>query len=647
MRLESASDIPTRSLNLYRNSLFFFVLIFASSWGAYALAQEASNPPAVSEKGQEDGTASVDKEEVDEQSLLDELTEEMNAEKDQWEVVEGVEAPSFPYVEHNGSFRFRADYFLRPHLGIAGLTSDGQTTITTSGMLPPLNQNFTNARNPDSQLSSEERSDDSIAGANIRLRYSPIIHVDNWLRIHSTVDILDNLVLGSTPDYAELRPDASFALFAGSQSPPSDGRNSVSDSIRVKEAFANVDTLLGNLRAGRMASHWGLGMLANGGKGLDADYGDYVDRVLFTTRLGSVYTALAWDFVSEGIIATDPAYAFGQAYDADQLDDVTEAVLAIFQRPMTDEEKAERQRVLFDARKPVFDWGIYTVFRAQKFDVSTESQPTYAPQVTNSQGYSTANTATSDNYDDFAFVKREGWGVIPDAWARFQWSPARGQLLRIETEWAMVIGEVENVNFIAGADPTLEPKDIEQWGGVLQTEYQASGNFSVFFESGIASGDDAEYFGVLDQVNYHVEGDNNQKAKNTKITNFKFDRGYYVDMLLFREAIGAVTNTYYFKPGLMYDLFDSKEDDLGFRFDILTAFAMEPEATPGNDPWYGIEFDTQLFYQERNRFRADLSWGTLVPGPAFDLIDGYLGAAGSQQVTDFAMTVQARMFVMF
>ena len=274
--------------------------------------------------------------------------------------------------------------------------------------------------------------------------------------------------------------------------------------------------------------------------------------------------------------------------------------------------------------------------------MSSVNQPSYAPEVSNSLGLPQTNTVTNKNYDDFTFVKREGWGVIPDIWARFQWSPARGQLLRIETEWAMVIADVENVEVISDNNPSPEPRDIEQWGGVLQTEYQASGNFSVFLESGVASGDDAEYFGVLDQVNYEVEG-----VKNTKITNFKFDRGYYVDLLLFREAIGAVTNTYYFKPGIMYDLFDSQEDDLGFRFDILTAFAMEPEATPGNDPWYGIEFDTQLFYQERNRFRADLSWGTLVPGPAFDLIDGYLGAAGSQQVTDFAMTVQARMFVMF
>lgn len=581
---------------------------------------------------------------VDEKSLLDELTEEMNADEEQWKVVEGVTAPSFPYVEHNGSFRFRADYFLRPHMGIVGRASN--STITTGGMLPPLNQNIFNAEDSASQLSSSEKSEESIAGANIRFRYAPIIHVDDWLRIHSTVDILDNLVLGSTPDYAELRPDASFTLFAGSQAPPTSGRNSLSDSLRVKEVYANVDTLLGNLRVGRMASHWGTGILANGGKDLDSDFGDYVDRVLFTTRLGKVYTAFAWDFVSEGIIASNPDYYFGQPYDADQLDDVTEVVAALFQRPLTDEEKAERQRVLYEAHRPVFDWGVYTVFRSQKYDISNENQPTYAPTVLNAQSNPVVNTATTETYDKFKLVERNGWGVIPDFWARFMWSPSHNELLRIETEWAMVIGHVDNVDYTAEAGAEGSEKDIEQWGGVVQTEYQPNGNVSIFLESGVASGDDAEYLGVLDQVNYG-SSTGGEVGSNKKITNFKFDRGYNVDLLLFREVIGAVTNAYYFKPGVQYDLFDSKEDDLGFRVDILTAFAMEPEATPGNDPWYGIEFDAQMFYAERNRFRADLSWGTLIPGPAFDLLDGFNGSTGTQGVADFAMTVQARLFVLF
>jgi hypothetical protein len=119
--------------------------------------------------------------------------------------------------------------------------------------------------------------------------------------------------------------------------------------------------------------------------------------------------------------------------------------------------------------------------------------------------------------------------------------------------------------------------------------------------------------------------------------------------MLFREAIGAVTNAVYFKPGIQYDLFDSVEDSLGARLDIITAMPLEPEALPNPEAtWYGIEFDMSLFYEERNRFRADITWGTLLPGDAFDLPAGWDGAgAPAAKADDFAMTVQGRFILMF
>ena len=67
-----------------------------------------------------------------------------------------------------------------------------------------------------------------IAGANIRLRYQPTIHVAPTVRIHATFDILDNLVLGSLPDGGRItgsddpiKPDVPKIAFSGSQLPPS------------------------------------------------------------------------------------------------------------------------------------------------------------------------------------------------------------------------------------------------------------------------------------------------------------------------------------------------------------------------------------------------------------------------------------------
>jgi uncharacterized protein (TIGR04551 family) len=582
---------------------------------------------------------------LDGASLLDELTEEMDTSNEGWDAAEETAAPSYPHVEHHGYFRFRADYFHDAHLGIVGRTAE-QNTITpsTTGILPPLSNNKLNSGSSsvfESQLSEEERKGSEIASANIRFRYSPTLHVADWLRIHSTLDILDNLVLGSTPDYASFRPDSPLVLFSSSQAPPIAGENAPMNSIQVKEAYAEVATALGTFRAGRMASHWGLGMLANGGRDMDADSGDYVDRVLLTTRLFGVYVATMWDFVGEGILASHDEHHFGQPWDADQADDVTEAVFALFQRPMTDGDRIERRRALYERHEPVFDWGLYLVYREQDYDLSAGHQPTYAPKDANGN-----STSVATHYDEYDYIRRGGWGVIPDLWMRFQWSPSYGEYLRIEAEAAVVYGALENATEAALTDPDFQSRDILQWGGALEMEYRPNGNLSFHLDGGIASGDDAEYFGVLDQVNFYEESDGSV-TKNAKLTNFRFDRNYHVDQLLFREVIGAVTNAWYVKPGIQYDLFDSADDALAARVDVLTAFAMEKEATPGNDGFYGVEIDTMLFYEEMNRFRADILWSTLLPGAALDLAEGLNQAAERQTASDFAMTIQARLFLMF
>lgn len=579
-------------------------------------------------------------------SLLDELTEELDKEGEDegWNVLEEEQPKTYPYIEHDGYFRFRADMFYRLHLGTIGTGANGET-ITTTGFYPPLTRNKVNA-DPKSQLDSDTRDENTIAGANIRFRYSPTIHVADWLRVKSTFDVLDNIVLGSTPDYAYLRPDSPLVLFAGGQASPEAGRNALVDAVRVKEAYAEINAIFGLLRAGRMASHWGLGILANGGTELDSDYGDYVDRVLLVTRLYGIYIGVAWDFVGEGLIAQDTDQYFGQPHDADQQDDVLEVVATVFQRPMTQEEKDQRQQLLTVDRAPAFDWGVYTVYRQQNFDAISDNQPTYAPTVTGATGFPTVNTVTPETYDKFKFVKRNGWAVIPDLWLKFEWQPTFGQRLLIELEAAFIYGEVDQT---VDNPEDAKKKTITQWGGVLKSSYE-TGGLLVGLEAGVASGDDAEYFGVLDRVNFAAGKDASAggggTVTNEKITNFKFDKNYYVDLIMFRELIGAVTNAYYVKPSVQYDLFDSADDALGGRVDIITAFAMEKEATPGNEAWYGIEFDASLFYEEKNKFRADLAWGTFVPGGAFDLPAGFNGATNAIGA-EFAMTLQGRIFLMF
>ena len=111
------------------------------------------------------------------------------------------------------------------------------------------------------------------------------------------VDVLDNTIMGSTPDSlinyrrpgvrTNLAPTG--ALYT-TQDPPELGRNSLVTSIRAKRAWGEVDSEFGSLRFGRMPWHFGRGIAFNNGNCPDCDGGTTVDRIMGITQL----TATRW-----------------------------------------------------------------------------------------------------------------------------------------------------------------------------------------------------------------------------------------------------------------------------------------------------------------------------------------------------------------
>src|SRR5262249_51527319 len=195
--------------------------------------------------------------------------------------------------------------------------------------------------------------DKSQAGANMRFRVNPELHVSDNVRVLSQIDMLDNLVLGSTPGGFANRPSSTAATpntpstgyqringyayapiggVATTQVPPTSGINSFQNSIAVKRAWGEYATPLGQLRFGRMPSHWGLGILENSGDTYDSDWQSTVDRIMFTTGIKSLdlYFSGAWDFPNEGATsATIESVVGGQPYDLAQLDDVNQYVAMV------------------------------------------------------------------------------------------------------------------------------------------------------------------------------------------------------------------------------------------------------------------------------------------------------------------------------
>src|SRR6185436_4852806 len=148
--------------------------------------------------------------------------------------------------------------------------------------------------------------DKSQAGANMRFRLNPELHVSDNLRVMSQIDMLDNLVLGSTPAgfanrasaaanantpaYQRINgyPYAPIGGVSNTQVQPTTGINSFQNSVNVKRAWGEYATPLGQLRFGRMPSHWGLGILENSGDTYDSDWQSTVDRIMFTTGFRSL-----------------------------------------------------------------------------------------------------------------------------------------------------------------------------------------------------------------------------------------------------------------------------------------------------------------------------------------------------------------------
>jgi uncharacterized protein (TIGR04551 family) len=557
-------------------------------------------------------------------------TEEMNklldAQRDgakagSWEDEEPVRKPTFPWFEHHGYFRFRADFFHNGHLSTV---IPGDAKSGSSGLPAPLTENAINNDGTDARVASQDAKVN--AGANIRLRYSPTLHLTEDMRIRATFDVLDNLVLGSTPDFDGnlRRPDVPLSAFNQNQAPPSDGTNGFRDGIRVKEAYGEFQPAF-VLRVGRQASNWGLGILANsnmkhGQLDVDDDFGDYTDRALLLFKVFDIYVAAAWDYVYAGAISDDPAQAFGQPKDLGTADDVNQYVISLFQRPLSEADKEKRRADIYERFLPSFDWGLYAVYRTQEFDLD------------NTSFEAARENGGALEYDNLGLVPRNAWALIPDLWFRYEQRFDFYQGLRLELELVTIMGAVDNVNNELGGPDSA--RDLQQFGAAFEAQYDY-GQLSLGLDAGFATGDSAEGFGVLDR-NTLSEQDG---SPNSDVTAFKFDRDYQVDLILFREVIGTVTNALYVKPWVAYDFFDQPEKAFGLRLDALYAQALVPEATPGNEAFLGFETDLRLFYHNNDGFKADLETGLLLPGGALN----YRPVDGNNRDAELAFTLQGRL----
>ncbi|HEY6098478.1 MAG TPA: TIGR04551 family protein, partial [Anaeromyxobacter sp.] len=237
-------------------------LILAS--GA-ARAQQKEEPPPGKPAELDPRTRAIVKEEVEKakEEIRNEVRAEMQGAQAAAEFLGAVaEGPKLEFLELDGYLRFRGDVLDDFALGRAA-DSAGYRIFPT-----PLRARGNTG---------------TLATANMRLRLEPTLNVSEYVRVRAQVDVLDNYVMGSSAGPLFDLPGSPYPVPFYGSSRALDPNDPTSDraAILPKRAWAEVQTPVGLLSFGRMPSHWGLGILANDGSGLDQDYGDTVDRLQF------------------------------------------------------------------------------------------------------------------------------------------------------------------------------------------------------------------------------------------------------------------------------------------------------------------------------------------------------------------------------
>lgn len=452
----------------------------------------------------------------------------------------------------------------------------------------------------------------SQAGANLRFRLNPELHISDNLRVLSQIDILDNLVMGSTPEgYNTIVTDQGTVVrqrngyqplgaFDNTQAPPSAGVNGLKDSVRVKRAWGEYLTPAGMLRFGRMPSHWGLGMLANAGDGYDDDFQSTADRIMFVTGLKSIdlYLAGAWDFANEGAISDNLSLPQQQPYDLAQLDDVDQYIFVLVRRT-----NPELQKLRLRQGKVVLNGGAYVVHRRQKL----------ANDGSGTAG-SGANVPGASNFErsNSNFVRRGAHAWIPDFWVQLLYKG-----LRFEAELATIQGTIEDIATVDGGGGEF---DIRQWGLATELEGRLVENrLKLEFDFGWASGD-KDVIGLAAPPS----GLQPQFGDDTFST-FRFHPNYRIDLILNRNILTRIQGSYYFKPSIAYDFVRNPNGQkFGGGAAVIWTRASQFIQTPGHSEDLGVELNTELYFQssdgslnddpnEMGGFFTKLQWGVLFP----------------------------------
>ena len=537
-----------------------------------------------------------------------------------------------PILELHGYFRTRAEMFHNFSLGRLSRPDQALWTMPADNRYSTGGGNLYGPALCTPGESDEVPGDSSAAadahyacknknnsGANLRFRINPELHVSDNLRILSQIDLLDNLVFGSTPAGYANQPSTGgyqvvqrsgytpMSFFDNTTVPPTAGINSYTNSIAVKRVWGEFSTPLGQLRFGRMPDHFGLGMYHNAGDGYDDDYQSTIDRIMFISSVKPLdfYFGGSWDFPSSGPTNQNLQNPQAQPYNIANSVNVRQLSLMLLRQ-----KSPQLQRLALSRGNLVVNGGAYLQYKWQ--DLAADNSGTCDSANLNGAPNSASLQNTLSNPAAGASLGCPSWGVssamvrrgarafTPDLWLQVLYKK-----FRFELEAVTIQGSIDNVSNSsnvytqnAGGGAWL----LRSYG--LATEIQQrllEDRLDLSLYWGWASGDPnaAQLDGSMG-LQPGNNGLQNAEGSNT-FREFRFNPAYRIDLILNRNILTRVQGTYYLRPSIGYDFMRKTNGQrLGGNLAGIWTRASEYIQAPGHQRDLGIEIDATIYFQSKD-----------------------------------------------
>lgn len=408
---------------------------------------------------------------------------------------------------------------------------------------------------------------DLTAGSDMRVRLAPSFFLGDSARVFLEIDLLDNVALGARPRFTPFGGEPSLVAASPFQEPLS----AIDGAFRVRTAMGEVLLPFGVFAAGRMPSHFGLGIAANDGADVDDDLGDRADRVAFTMPILSHVVSAAFD-----VGATGPS---GQTLPA----------LGPSPRSLLVSEQSF-SLALLKFRSP---WEVEMLRRDGRIVVDYGVAASVEWQTHDVPGFYVDFDQQLGN-DPGAVVERGYRAGLVDGWLRLVF-----ERVRIETEVLASAFQIDNPSPFAGVT-VRQPISGFPWGGDLVIEFQPLEErelLTVLLETGVASSDPSPGLPLPAPTSFagsqpgDVFGPQIDGKRDARQDGFRLHPLHRVDLILWRTLLGGVSEAAFARAHATFSPVQDTWEGLKLEGNVIYSHALDAVSAPGGVAPLGVEVD--------------------------------------------------------